>query len=198
MKPPHALTDDQLKAYAEEHLQYEYEMLIWSAAILIPLVHYKDEGHLPWAFNNGLLNTFAIHARNLICFIYSSSCCSVFPTDIVLEDYVEPSIIKEHRPPISGVLQEVITKANKQVAHLTLERIEYEQGGKRWNFGEIAIQINEILAKIAPHISSGKISEQLKKKFSKPLLKIPIVNILTSNKNDDLPIGISFSLQPKL
>jgi len=73
MKPPNSLSDIQLLQYADEHLQYEIDMLIWSAGILAFLAKHTGEGYLPWAINNGLLNSYALHARNLINFLYSQS-----------------------------------------------------------------------------------------------------------------------------
>lgn len=68
MKPTHTRTDAQLNAYAEEHVQYEFDMLMWSTTVLVALAPHQHKGFLPWAVHNGLLNTFAVHARNLVTF----------------------------------------------------------------------------------------------------------------------------------
>lgn len=195
MKPPRPLTDDELKSYAEEHLQYEVDMLIWSAGILSGLAPHKVEGFLPWAINNGLLNTFATHARNLIDFIYPPSPGRVFPTDVVLTDYLGAEAVAQHLPPISPLLKETIRKANKQVSHLTRERIDFDKGGKEWRFIAVADQIVKALAAVAPHIPASKISEQLRAKLGQPRLAIPLVNVSSINAPEGSPIGVSFSLQ---
>ena len=60
MKSPNSLSDSHLLQYADEHLQYEIDMLIWSAGVLAFLEQHRGEGYLPWAINNGLLNSYAL------------------------------------------------------------------------------------------------------------------------------------------
>lgn len=195
MKPPHSLTDDELKAYAEEHLQYEVDMLIWSAGVLAFLAIYRDKGYLPWVINNGLLNTFAVHARNLIDFVYSRSRGKDFATDIVIEDYVDEDTVAKALPAISPLLENILTKANKQVAHLTRERIEYEKAGKEWKFIEVVKHVLQALALIAPHIPSSRIGDGLRQKLSRTQVEIPVVDISLKNAPDGHPMGVCFSLR---
>jgi adenine-specific DNA-methyltransferase len=54
-------------------LQYEINMLTMSVGILAYLGTHNNTSPIPWVINNGILNTFAIHARNLIDFLYSRS-----------------------------------------------------------------------------------------------------------------------------
>jgi hypothetical protein len=195
MKPPNSLSDSDLLHYADEHLQYEIDMLTWSAGILAFLAIYKAEGYLPWAINNGLLNSFALHARNLINFLYSRSMGRDFATDIVLEDYVDTDVINNHLPPISPDLQQTLTKANKQAAHLSMERIQYEQAGKEWMFIELASQILKAFASIAPHIPDSKISDTLREKLTRSGLRIPIVDIEIGKSPSGDPVSVTFSLR---
>lgn len=196
MKPPHSLTDDQLKEYAENHLQYEVDMLIWSAGVLGFLGVHKREGHLPWAINNGLLTTFAAHARNVIGFLYSHSQGKDYKTDIVIEDYVDKSTVAKALPPISPLLREAQTKADKQAAHLTMKRIEYEKAGKGWEFAEIVEDLQQAFASIAPHIPSSRITDGLRQKLSRMKSEIPIVDILPVTDPDGHLLGICLSLRP--
>jgi len=125
------LSNLELKKYAEEHIQYEYDMLLWSARLL---AFYKPEainGAIGWTVHNGLLNTFSIHARNLVQFLYpSKNKKDRNPTDISIKNFVSETDIVEFRSPMPELLTFVNTKANKQVAHLTTNRIEYEREGK--------------------------------------------------------------------
>jgi hypothetical protein len=194
MKRPIGLSDEELKAYAEEPLPYEVDMLISSAGILVFLANYRDKGCLPWAVYNGLLNTFAVHARNVVLFLYSRSTGKGFATDVVIEDYVDEGTVKRILTSISPLLAEALTKANKQVGHLTRERIEYEKTGKEWKYIEVANHIIRALASIAPHIPSSRISEELKQKLSRAQVEIPVVDISLKYAPDGRPIGVSFSL----
>ena len=88
-------------------------MLLWSARILAFLAKVENRGHISWTIKNALLNTFAIHARNLTLFLYPGS--NRYPTDVVIEDYINQYDLTKNLPPISKILEKVINKANKQV-----------------------------------------------------------------------------------
>ena len=177
MKPPHSLSDVQLRDYADEHLQYELDMLRWSATILGYLSPHASRGPLAWAINNGLLNTFATHARNLINFLYSRSSGRDRPSDIIIEDYLSQNSSSAPIPPIPALLKEALTKAGKQVAHLTKERIDYEKAGKEWRFGDITNEILTVLVQVAPRISAAKLSDKLRARFLNPGRSIPIIDV---------------------
>jgi len=196
MKPPHSLTDDELLKYIDEHVEYELDMLVWSAGILARLAPHKTDGYLPWALNNGLLNSFAVHARNLIAFLYPSSVGKGFPTDVVIGDFVPHDVLSEHQPAISSILEEAIVKSNKQVAHLSLERLQYEAAGKEWKFIDVARDIKKALAAITPHIPSARISHQLREKFTDPKLAIPFVDVTVLKTADAKSIGVTLALRP--
>jgi len=195
MRPPQSLTDDELKAYAEVHLKYEVNMLIWSATVLAFLTRYGDRGHLPWVINNGLLTAFAVHARNLVDFLYSRSKGKDRATDIIIEDYVDKDTVAKILPGISPLLEDVLTKANKQAAHLTRERIKYEKAGKEWKFIEIAKDILLALASVAPYIPSSRIGDVVKEQLARTQIEMPVVDISFQNASDDRPIGVCFSLR---
>jgi len=194
MKPPNSLSDQELRAYADEHLQYEFDMLIWSAGILAPLAAHHDHGYLPWSLNNAVLNTFSVHARNLISFLYSRSQRKDRPTDILIEDYIDEEILEEHLPPITPLLEEAITKANKQVAHMTLERVDYEKEGKAWKFIDVANDIVAAFQSIAPHFPDPRISTELRDKLSRSGLIIPAVKADALDDIDGFPSGGTLSL----
>jgi hypothetical protein len=197
MKTPYSLPDDNLKDYAEKHLQYEVDMLTWSAGILAFLAKQNNAGQLPWAINNGLLNTFAVHARNLIYFLYSRSKGKDYSTDLILQDYVDESDISSHLTPISPLLEEALIKANKQVAHLSMERIDYETTGKHWKFIEVTEHIRQSFASIIPYIPALKMNSELREKLSIPNVTIPVVDITMKNAPNGHPIGVCFSLRLK-
>ena len=195
MKHPNSLSDRGLLQYAEKHLQYEVDMLTWSAGILAFLAPHMAKGYLPRAINNGLLNSFALHARNLINFLYSRSKGTDYRTDVILEDYVDADIVAGSLPAITPLLEEALTKANKQVAHLSLDRIQYEQAGKEWMFIEITKQILAALASIAPHIPSGRISDSLRQKLTQSGFRIPIVDISIGELPSGAHVSATFSLR---
>jgi hypothetical protein len=195
MKQPHSLPDQDLKEYAETHLQYEFDMLTASAGILAYLAQQDNKDYLPWALSNALLNTFAMHGRNLVDFLYARSKGRDHPTDIIIQDYVEESYLNAHLPSISPLLDEVLTKANKQVAHLTIERINYEGSGKAWQFLEVARQIRRSLASISSSVPESRLSQALRAKLAAGGLSIPVVEITRTTAPDGTAIGVCFSVR---
>ena len=171
-------------------------MLIWSAGIMAFLFAQKETSMIAWALNNGVLNTFAIHARNLIKFLYSNGKGEDHSTDIIIQDYATEVDIDNHLKPISSSFEIVLTKANKQVAHLTKERIEYEKKGKEWNFMEIALEICTSFASIVAYIPSTKMSATLKGKLSKTSMLIPALEVIPVKTQKGEVKGISISLIP--
>jgi hypothetical protein len=194
MKPPNALSDGELRSYAEEHLRYEMDMLIWSAGILVTLATIKEKGQLPWALNNSVLESFSIHARNLIDFLYSGSRNKDRATDIVVEDYVDQGALSAHLPPITRLLEESITKANKQVAHLTKERIDYEKAGKAWSVTQVAQQTVAAFNAIAPHFPSSRVSDKLRHQISQASLRIPSVRSVVVANDQGRSVGVELTL----
>ena len=150
---------------------------------------------MPWTLVNGLLNTFAIHSRNLIDFLYSRREGKDYPTDIIIDDFVDGEVIENHLAPISESLKEARVKANKQATHLTVDRIEYEKAGKEWKFIAIAEEIKRAFSSIAPHISNSRVSETLRMKLSEPRLSIPLMHVSTVLGKGGAKVGISLSLQ---
>lgn len=194
MRHPNVLSDDELKKYAEAHLQYEVNMLTMSVGILAYLGTHNNTSPIPWVINNGILNTFAMHARSLIDFLYSRSKGRDYPTDIIIQDYVSEPDISQHLIPISPLLEEALIKANKQVAHLSIERIEYERAGKEWKFVEVISHIRKAFSSIAPYIPAAKMSLELREMLSATVVKVPKVKIEELHSQSGQQTGISFSL----
>ncbi len=195
MKNQHSLTDKELQDYADHHIQYEVDMLTYSAGTLGFLAPHGDQGFLPWVIKNGLLNSFSLHARNLINFLYSGTVGNPRSTDVIIEDYVDAGIVSDSLIPITKLCKKAITKANKQVAHLTLERIQYEQANKEWEFKEISKDIYKAFTTIVPHIPNSRISDSFRQKLMQSDVQIPIVDISSKEMQNRTQIALTFSLR---
>jgi hypothetical protein len=199
MKLPYSLSDDDLRNYADIHLQYEIDMLTWSGGILESLVEKKKANLLSQALYNGILNTFASHARNLIDFLYSRINNKDRRNDIIIQDYVDEEYVSIHLVPISPLLEETLIKASKQVAHLSMERISYEKDRKQkqWKCIEILAHIRHAFASIAPYIPDHKMSKKLRDELSASSVEVLIVDITTTNLPFGQHFGISFTFRGK-
>jgi hypothetical protein len=112
-----------LTAYSYEHLDYEIGMLVASVKAW-PTNHVYPVG-------NALTEAFAIHLRNLIAFLYPGrEVCG----DVSARDFMDaPEIWEKAAPPISAVLQLARTRAHREIAHLTVDRIPGSEKGKEWD-----------------------------------------------------------------
>jgi hypothetical protein len=194
MRSPNVISDDDLKSYAEAHLQYEINMLTMSVSILAYLGTHNNSSPIPWLINNGILNTFAMHARNLIDFLYSRSKGKDFSTDIIIQDYVTEEDISLYLKPITPLLEEALIKANKQVAHLSMDRINYERAGKEWKFIDVMGHIRAAFSSIALHIPATKMNPELREKLSATKVALPKVEIVEIISPSGNQTGISFAL----
>ena len=95
--------------------------------------------------HNAVLESFALHARNLLHFLYPEN---EKKDDVLACDFFDdPDTWTNLRPDVSATLKEVRRKTNKQCAHVTYERIRLESQPERkgWKFGQIAVGIEQII-----------------------------------------------------
>lgn len=194
MKAPYSIADKELKDYSDQHLKYELDMLIWCTGLLLPLIDVKGNGYIPWAVNNAVMNSYSIHARNLIDFLYLRSLGKDRKTDIIVEDFIEPSKLAENLPPISPLLEETKRKADKQVAHLTTDRIQFEEKGKEWKFVEIAFKILNTFNKISTLFPPERTGDTFFSLISNKQLIVPLVKAEVVQNKQFTYIGVTMRL----
>lgn len=92
---------------------------------------------------NALLESFVIHFRVLMYFLYPTN---AKPDDIIAEDFFDtPERWSEIRPQLSESLRHAKRRADKEVAHLTYARLDVTPETKPWQFVEIADEISKII-----------------------------------------------------
>lgn len=131
------LTDEQMKLYFDEHVRYEMKQLINATDAI--------SRQLP--IHNGLqfmvVESFAIHLRNLITFLYPYS---KRESDVCAEDFfADKEIWLKLRPKISFVLEGAKNRADKEVGHLTTLRQFGTPESKKWNVTLLTDEIMPIL-----------------------------------------------------
>ena len=91
---------------------------------------------------NALLESFVIHLRALIDFLYSDR---PREDDVIAEDYfLNADDWIKFRPEQSEVLKLAKRRAGKEIAHLTYARLDVTAETKPWPFVEIANEINAV------------------------------------------------------
>lgn len=110
--------------------------------------------------NNALLESFAIHVRNLIYFFY---------TDVPKKE--DDNIAKYYftewesvRPSKTEVLEKAYARANKEIAHLTFSRLDVTPEKKQWDFESISIDLNKTIEKFLELVPENLLDPSLKYK----------------------------------
>jgi len=136
--------DPYLLEYSAEHLKYEFDMFSWlgrvcgNATVQIGAPTAADATRL----NNVLIESFAVHIRNVIDFLYIDT---PQPTDVVAADFLPAGAWGKIRPPISVTLEAARKRANKEIAHLTTSRIAGGPPEKGWDFSGLTSEVRPLL-----------------------------------------------------
>ncbi len=124
----------------DENLKYEIDMLKNTCCAWT-----NKKNNLNQFGINCLVESLALHARVLIFFFYGNK--KKYPDDIIAQDFLSENIKwAEIRPEMSDFLKEVKFKADKQLAHLCLGRIQLSREDRHgWNFQKVYQELNEII-----------------------------------------------------
>lgn len=138
------LTNEELQSYFDEHVRYEIQHLLNTAAgILLKL-------HVPNGLQYVVVESFAIHLRNLICFFYPYK---PQDTDVCAQDYfIEEDNWDRICPIQSDSLRQARVRANKEVGHLTTARKNGTPENKAW---EVKGLTGELIPIIELFVSSA-------------------------------------------
>jgi hypothetical protein len=135
--------DKKLKK-AAEHVKYEITMF---RSTTKQLYYFEQMGHKDRKTDQLLINvfleSFAIHSYNLFRFFYSVK--NRRTTDIIAEDFnIRRGFFKSNRTP-KKKLKNIENKRNKEIAHLTYNRIYRNKRTKPWNVGLISKHMEQTI-----------------------------------------------------
>ncbi len=144
------LTDAELLDYSREHLLYEVQMLFITGLSLLGRPQQLSE-----PIKNAVIESFAMHTRNLIDFLYPSQ---VRDTDVVAGHFCSPASLSPCFDNCPDNLKEARRRANKEVGHLTTDRISGAPPEKSWPVAELLTHIgNEMLYFATKRASPAKL-----------------------------------------
>ncbi len=107
--------------------------------------------------NNAILKSFAVHVRGLIFFLFPEN---PKPDDVLATHFVsDPAAFEAARGLKSEILKKAQSRAGKEVAHLTYERLKVTAETKPWPFVEIATEVNRVMKIFLQHADQSKLSE---------------------------------------
>ncbi len=147
-----ARSDAQLMRISE-HLNYELWMLQSVSTALAGGI--AQNGWLA----NALLESFIIHVRALLEFLYSET---PREDDVVAADYFPNAEMWDQcRPPMSQTLLRAKRRVGKEVAHLSYARLGVAPEEKQWPFLEIANDVNAAMRVFIENVPKDVISPSL-------------------------------------
>jgi hypothetical protein len=109
------------------------------------------------ALNNAALESFILHARVLLDFLYAEK---PQPDDVIAEDYFnELSQWQTVRPEKTKTLKVIHKRVGKEVAHLTYARLEVTAVAKEWQFIQIAKEINAVFDAFLNNVAKNRLGQ---------------------------------------
>lgn len=128
------LSEEQLLDYFKEHIRYEILMLL-NATHAIKMQFQIQEG-----LKFMILESYAIHLRNLINFFYPP--IRIRDTDVCAKDFfIEEATWGTKRPELSATLRKAKDRADKEVSHLTTLRKNANDNDKSWDVKPLTYEI---------------------------------------------------------
>lgn len=177
-----------------EHLLYEIQMLFGTVQTLSTIEHSKQSDFESSVMYNALLESFTIHTRILLDFLYSTN---PYPDDAIAEDFFDDgNMWVQFRPAETSLLNSIHYKVGKRVAHLTYARLNVESKEESWKYLRIAEEISEILSKFLHLVPASRISKSFREFISRTVDAEEIKVILNMYPKPSDPGGVSLSLDP--
>jgi hypothetical protein len=144
-EPPSA---DRLCRFAEEHVLYEAGMLNEVTGKLLNRHHHDDP-----VVENALLESFGIHSRNLIDFLWRNR--PMKDTDALARDWIEGW----EPPHMSSRLATVKDRVGKEMVHLSYNRLDVPDDEKDWAVLGIGPEVIGAFGKFATEVPEDLVPE---------------------------------------
>ncbi len=136
------ISPDKLRAFSEEHLWYEVNMLYGVVDLLL-------KGADDYYVYNSLLEAFVLHASNILDFFYKPP---AKPDDARAVHYVrDAEAFKKALPSFTRKFGGFTRKRNKEVVHLSYTRLYVRPEEKRWGSPKITKDIRKIVDLFLDH-----------------------------------------------
>jgi hypothetical protein len=153
-KPRNVLKDADLIAYSKAHVLYEISMLVGCGRLLSHPFQ-REPVDLATVLRNVVIESFAIHVRNLVDFLYPGT--NVKPTDVLADDFFPQGRRPDVFPSLPPKLGAARERAHKQVSHLTTGRLNAADPGKGWPFAELVSDALTVLVDFVGQASPDKL-----------------------------------------
>ncbi len=151
---PSSLSSQDLIQFAGEHLRYEIEMLYGVSRLI-------KEGRADGVIYNALLESFVLHTSVILDFFYK---LPMNPQEAKATHYIRDlEDWRQALPPYDKYFIRFNKKRNREVMHLSYDRLKVEWVEKVWDFTRLNVQLRKIidlfLTKADPALLHPKLSE---------------------------------------
>jgi hypothetical protein len=148
------LSNPGLIAYSKEHVLYEISMLV-ECGHLLARSFQSESVDLARVLRNVVVESFAIHLRNLVDFLYPGK--YVHNTDVLADHFFPHEKRPAAFPSLPPELQTARQRAHKQVSHLTTGRLKEGDPGKGWATSSLVSETLSVLVEFVEQASPHKL-----------------------------------------
>lgn len=164
------LSDSESQNYADEHVFFEIEML-FAAGNLIA------SGSVDRRMQNTYIDSFVMHGRTLEFFFYPAS---VKPDDVIAAHFFTgPADWRSIRPSEPKTLKNILRRGNKELAHLTTQRISGSPANKAWDANSVTSEFIPVIRKFIDGASPTRLSASTADKIRTLLVPAPRTDVST-------------------
>jgi hypothetical protein len=133
------------------HIFYEVQVLLELFPLRITPDFVNPTSRRILMIRNAIIESFAVHARNLIDFLYTRN---PDVDDVIAEDYFKsPSTWYSIRPKKPKIFESSASRVGKEIVHLTYARIDVEGLKKNWPWEEMYVGIMSTIFVFLTHAS---------------------------------------------
>ena len=178
------MTPQELTEYSGEHLFYEFTTF-WRLAGIVPL--------MDGLMQSALLESYLIHLRNLIDFLYRPRDRD---DDVIAADFFDDPA--SWTPTISATLERAQIRANKEMSHLTTKRKSGSQPQKEWDVGGLSKEIWQTTKDFAAKASYKKLHPKVRELFNLPEARLLVAIGAGSNTTNTVSHIMTMTSSPGL
>jgi hypothetical protein len=159
--PSRPFQDLFLYTYSNEHLLFECTQFFWVSNVLSQgaVAEWVPEADQRILMNNTLLEGFALHLRSVIDFLCPSN--SPQSTDITADDFCASGVWRPLVSPRPHSLTTARTRANKEIAHLTSNRIMLTDENRPWDYNHLTAEITMLLRLFRQHADVNRLGDRV-------------------------------------
>ncbi|HTZ87307.1 MAG TPA: hypothetical protein VMB05_11630 [Solirubrobacteraceae bacterium] len=143
---------DELREVSK-HLLYEMQMFGMTMTMLAAFEGIDPEDARA-TMQNALMESWALHARNLLAFLYDDRPAR---DDAIAGDFIQGW--REKRGPKAALLGLAQAKTSKEMAHLSYVRAQLTEDERQWHHAPMIVELGKPLHLFVDEVSEGVVTE---------------------------------------